>query len=167
VEVPHPVADVNTEDVGVEVFRVADAEDLFIAGAHRDANAGGSAAMAHASKSVSQGIHKAAIKPSTKVFQPHGFSQADHPDCGEAVVSAGTDVPTQLAQTIHSGLRSAGFNARLYDGDSCPPLGATTNVQGTWTRSMGADFLHVEASKPMRDDTSRRSVFSDTVAGAL
>jgi hypothetical protein len=167
VEVPHPVADANTEDVGVEVFREADAEDLFIAGAHRDTNAGGSADVAHASKSVFQGIHQAAIKPSTKVFQPHGFSQADHPNCGEAVVSAGTAPPTQLARTVHSDLRDAGFDARLYDGVSCPDLGATTNVQGIWTRAIGADFLHVEASKPIRDDIARRSVFSDIVAGAL
>jgi hypothetical protein len=123
--------------------------------------------MTHASKSVFQGIHKAAIKPSTKVFQPRGFSQADHPDCDEAVVSAGTVVPTQLAWDVHSGLQSAGFDARLYDGDSCPALGATTTIQGAWTRSIGADFLHVEASKLICENPACRSVFSDTVAGAL
>ena len=167
IEVAHPVADWNTEDVGAEVFREADAEDLFVAGAHRDANAGGSADMAHASKSVFQAIHKAAIEPATKVFQPHGFSQADHPDYGEAVVSAGTAPPTQLAQNVHSDLRNAGFDARLYDGVSYSDLGATTNVQGISTRAIGADFVHVETIKPIRDDATRRSLFSSTVAGAL
>jgi hypothetical protein len=167
IEVAHPVADWNTEDVGAEVFREANAEDLFVAGAHRDANADESADVAHASKSVFQAIHKAAIEPATKVFQPHGFSQADHPDYGEAVVSAGTAPPTQLAQNVHSDLRNAGFDARLYDGVSYSDLGATTNVQGISTRAIGADFVHVEAIKPIRDDDTRRSLFSKTVAGAL
>jgi hypothetical protein len=52
IEVAHPVADWNTEDMSAEVFRVANAEDLFVAGAHRDANADESADVAHASKSV-------------------------------------------------------------------------------------------------------------------
>ncbi len=167
VEVAHPVADWNTEDVGVETFRKANAEDLFIAGAHRYANVDGSADVAHAKTSVFEDIHKAAVESSTKVFQPHGFSQTEHPDYGEAVVSAGTAPPTQLAQDIHGALRNAGFDARLYDGVSYKDLGATTNVQGNSTRAIGANFLHVESIKSIRDDATRRSLFSDTIAGKL
>lgn len=166
VEVAHPVADWNTEDVGVETFRKANAEDLFVAGAHRYSNSDGSADVAHASASVFEGIHKAAVESETKVLQPHGFSQADHPDYGEAVVSAGT-APTQLAQDVHSALRGAGFDARLYDGVSYSALGATTNVQGKSARAIGADFLHVETIKPIRDDPARRSLLTTTLAGKL
>jgi acid phosphatase type 7 len=169
VEVPHPVADWNTEDVGVETFRKANAEDLFVAGAHRDANSDGSADVAHEADSVFEDIHEAAIGPSTKVFQPHGFSQANHPDCGEVVVSAGMSPPTQLAQKVDGDLRNAGFDTVLYDSDSsCRELGATTNVQGAFTRDViGADFLHVEVSRPIRDDAVRRSLLVDRIAGAL
>jgi len=167
VEVTHPVADWNTEDIGVETFRKANAEDLFIAGAHRYANSDGSADVAHADASVFEDVHEAAIESSTKVFQPHGFSQTSHPDCGEVVVSAGKSPPTELAQKVYDDLRSAGFNAILYDGDSCPELGATTNIQGVFARTIGANFLHVESSKPIRDDDARRSLLSGTIAGSL
>ncbi|PLS87041.1 MAG: hypothetical protein CYG60_04015 [Actinobacteria bacterium] len=166
VEVAHPVADWNTEDVGVETFRKANAEDLFVAGAHRYANSDGSADVAHASASVFEQIHKAAVESETKAFQPHGFSQADHPDYGEAVISAGT-APTQLAQDVHGALRGAGFDARLYDGVSYSDLGATTNVQGKSARAVGADFLHVETIKPIRDDPARRALLASTLAGKL
>jgi hypothetical protein len=59
VEVPHPVADWNTEDVGVEVFRETNAEDLLIAGAHGNTNPDKSADVAHADESVFEGIHAA------------------------------------------------------------------------------------------------------------
>ncbi len=167
VEVAHPIADWNTEDVGVETFRKANAEDLFVAGAHRYANSDGSADVAHASTSVFEEIHKAAVESETKVFQPHGFSQADHPDYGEAVVSAGTAPPTQFAQDVHVALRGAGFDARLYDGVSYSALGATTNVQGKSARALGADFLHVETIKPIRDDAARRSLLTTTLAQKL
>jgi hypothetical protein len=169
VEVAHPVADWNTEDVGVETFREANAEDLFIAGAHRAANSNGSADVAHAQTSVFQGIHDAAIEPPTNVFQPHGFDKAKHPNCGEAVVSAGRTPPTQLAREVHSALRNAGFDALLYNGRVCPALGATTNVQGKSTRAIGADFLHVESIKDIRDDMppGTRLRFSSTIAGKI
>jgi hypothetical protein len=167
VEVAHPVADWNTEDVGVETFRKANAEDLFIAGAHRYANSNGSADVAHAQTSVFQGIHEAAIEPPTNVFQPHGFSQTEHPNCGEAVVSAGTAPPTQLAQEVHGALRNAGFEVRLYDGVVCSQLGATTNVQGKSTRAIGANFLHVETIRSIRDNADRRLLLSGTIAGKI
>jgi len=167
VEVAHPVADRNTEDVGVETFREANAEDLFIAGAHRYANSNGSADVAHAQTSVFEGIHEAAIESPTNVFQPHGFSQTEHPNCSEAVVSAGTAPPTQLAQEVHSALQNAGFDARLYDGIVCSQLGATTNVQGKSTRAIGANFLHVETIGSIRDNADRRSLLSGTIAGKI
>ena len=166
VEVAHPIADASTEDVGVEVFRNADAEDLFVAGAHRNANAGGAADVAHEEASVFEAIHEAAVEAETVVFQPHGFSEAKHPGYGEIVVSAGTS-PTSLASDGRDALSVAGFDARLYDGDSYSDLGATTNVQGESARAAGAEFLHVEAVRTLRDDSARRAIFSDTLARFL
>ena len=161
------MADWNTEDVGVEVFRETNAGDLLIAGAHRNTNPDKSADVAHADESVFEGIHEAAIDAPTEVVQPHGFSQADHPDCDEVVVSAGTAPPSPLAQRVSGSLLNAGFASVLYDGDSCPTLGATGNVQGASTRDSGASFLHVETSKPIRDDPTRRSLLTGTIADGL
>ncbi len=189
VEVTHPVADWNTEDVGVEVFRKANAEDLFIAGAHRYANCDGpdvpcewpnldrAADVAHAAESVwsvFEDIHKAAIESPTDVFQPHGFSQTDHPQCGEVFVSAGTTPASLLAQKVHGALQNAGFDTRLYkvneDGTiECPELGATKNVQGASTRAIGADFLHVEMNGSIRnpDDPNYYPTLTPLVASTI
>lgn len=179
VEVTHPIADWNTENVGVELFRDANAEDLFIAGAHRYANCDGqdlpceehnpdrAADVAHAEQSVFNSIHQAAVEAPTEVAQPHGFSQEGHPDCDEVVVSAGAVPPSPLVQRVHGALLDVGFGALLYDGATCPALGATENEQGKWTRGIPADFVHVETSKPIRDDPARRSLLVAAIADAL
>lgn len=167
IEVVHPLADLDSEKVGLETFRRANAKYLLIAGAHRKSNADESADVAHAETSVFEQIHRAAISPSTKVLQPHGFSEAKHPHYGEVLVSPGTDRPTLLAKDISSALQGAGFDARLYDGVSYSELSATTNVQETSTREIGASFLHVELSRSVRDDDSRRAVLTDTLATNL
>jgi hypothetical protein len=190
VEVTHPVFDKHSEEFGVDVFLKANAEDLFIAGAHRYANCEGwkpchsldpnaAADVAHAPDSVFEGIHEAAVESPTNVFQPHGFDSANHPgeDCGEVFVSAGKEPPSPLAKEVHDTLQKAGFTARLFggqDGTNCKGLGATTNVQGIWTNQIGADFVHAEMSESVRRDPDdpqydpiRKSLLTGTIANAL
>ena len=188
VEVTHPVFDSRTEDFGLDVFQRANAEDLFIAGAHRYANCDGqqpcsspdpnaAADVAHAPDSVFEGIHEAAIESPTNVFQPHGFNSANHQgeDCGEVFVSAGKSPPSLLAEEVHDTLADAGFTARLFgSGTTCKGLGATTNAQGIWANQIGADFLHTEMRETIRRepgdpgyDPLRESLLTSTIAHAL
>ena len=190
VEVAHPVFDSRTEDFGLAVFQKANAEDLLIAGAHRYANCdeqqpcsspdpNAAADVAHAPDSVFEGIHEAAVESPTNVFQPHGFNSANHQgeDCGEVFVSAGKTPPSPLAEEVHDTLENVGFTARLFgaaDGATCKGLGATTNVQGTWTNQIGADFLHTEMRESIRRDPEdpnydpiRESLLTSTIADSL
>ncbi len=167
VEVVHPVSDLHSEKVGLETFRRANAKYLFISGAHRKAKAAGTADVAHDNTSIFEQIHKVAIDSANTVFQPHGFSQEDHPEYGEVVVSSGTDYPPPRVRDLQDALQEAGFDARLYDGDSYSELAGTTNVQGKSARAVGVEFLHLEVSRSIRERDHRRALLTNTIANHL
>lgn len=164
VEVAHPIADVDTEDIGVVAFRRAGARALFVAGAHRDANADGSADVAHRADTVFDAVHDASLASGLRVLQPHGFADSTLPN--EAVVSRG-DAPTPVTRGVEAALDSALFDACLYDGSTCSELGATTNVQGGSARAGGAEFVHVEVARRVRADATRRDHLATVVADSL
>lgn len=164
VQVAHPVADVDTEDIGVVAFRRADAQALFVAGAHRYANADGSADVAHRTDTVFDAVHDASLASGLRVLQPHGFADSTLPN--DAVVSRGA-APSSLTQRVETALDSALFDACLYDGTACSELGATTNVQGASARESGAEFVHVEVARRVRADVARRDQMATVVADSL
>ncbi len=171
VEVPHPVADAETENVGVQAFRHADARALFVAGAHRYANGTGDSAeadMAHRTESVFDAVHRRLLTAGVRVMQPHGFGETTHDAVGHDVVVSNGAVPTATTTAVATALTAAGYSTCLYDGDSlCWQLGATNNVQGTSTREAAGEFAHVESYTPIRTDTARRDLLARTVAGVL
>lgn len=171
VEVAHPVADANTEDVGVQAFREADAAALLVAGAHRYANGDGADAeadVAHRTDSVFDAVHRRLVHADLRVLQPHGFGEATHELVGHEVVVSNGGAPTVTTGSAWSALSAAGFVSCLYDGaQQCWQLGATRNVQGAQTRTAGGEFVHVESYTPIRTDSTRRDLLATTVAGVL
>ena len=164
VEAPHPKADVNSESMALDAFRSRNAVALMVAGAHRDANPDGSADVAHRTDSVFEVVHRAALTPSSRVYSAHGFADATLPGI-EAVVSRGAS-PSGATVKVSDAVAAAGFARCLYDGTRCKDLAGTTNVQGQSTRSAGADFVHVEVNRTVRDDPARRRRLAETVAAA-
>jgi hypothetical protein len=164
VEVAHPLADRNTEPVGVATFRDADASNLFVAGAHRYADQDGSADVTRNVNSVFEAVHRTVLQRGAAVFQPHGFDARDHASDGQVVVSSGIAPPEGLALAVADGLRLVGFAVCLYDGVHCADLGGTDNVQGMSAREAGAPFLHVEMSREVRDDMELRHQVAEVVA---
>lgn len=160
IEVPHPVADLASEDVGVRTFLAADAQALLIAGANREADDGGQADVAHRADSVFEAVHRELLGTVPTVLQVHGFDSAAHTrSFGDAVVSSGTAHLTSVADTLAGDLESAGWTVCRYDGKHCRGLGGTTNVQGDSTRALSAEFLHVELGlEPRRDSVTRARV---------
>jgi hypothetical protein len=165
VEVAHPLADRNTEPVGVATFRDADASNLFVAGAHRYANQDGSADVTRNVNSVFEAVHRTALLQGAAVFQPHGFSANQHPNDGQVVVSSGVAPPQELAVHVANDMEAQGFAACLYDAVHCTDLGGTDNVQGMSAREAGATFLHVEMSAEIRDDVTLRNELAGLIAG--
>lgn len=151
VEVPHPVADVDTELVGAEIFRLAGSANLFIAGAERNARADGSADVAHNARSVFEAIHEAVLTPQAIVVQPHGFeSTGTDRDYGDLVLSSGSASPPEAIRQLAASFQKAGLRVCLYDGLHCQGLGGTTNIQGRSTRVAGGLFVHMEMDLDLR-----------------
>lgn len=167
VEVPHPLYDVDTPQVGVEAFRRGDAQALLVAGTHRYANSDGSSDVAHEAGTMFALVHQAIVTGDQVVAQFHGFDGSDTGGLGDIVVSAGEPTPDVPVDSVTESLRGAGFDVCQYDGESCTSLGGTQNVQGEWCRTVRARFLHVELSREVRDQSTRRSLAATTVAEAL
>jgi hypothetical protein len=119
VEVAHPVADLKTLELGLELFRATDAAGLFVAGAHRDAGSNDSADVAHNPRTVFEAVHGAAVEAEWIVLQPHGFEEARRPDrFGDMVISSGS-TPTDLTRSLAERLTVAGFDVCLFGRDRC------------------------------------------------
>lgn len=165
VEVTHPRYDVHSADVGVAEFLRAAGADLFVAGAHRYANADGSADPAHRADSVFEAVHRSVLATGDRILQPHGF--ADDPLFGDLVVSAGVATPTPLIFRVAESLNASAFAVCVYDGDHCTGLGGTTNVQGASTRRAGAHFVHMEMSRSVRDSPEARARVVNAITPVL
>lgn len=167
VEVAHPVADVDTEDMGVVAFRAASARGLLVAGAHRYANVDGAADVAHRTDSVFHAVHDLTLTAAPDVLQPHGYadSTVEH----DVVVSRGA-APSTVTIDVDTALDGIPLDSCLYDGAECAELAGTRNVQGASTRAGSGDFVHLEVARRVRNDASARDavvvVAATTVASA-
>jgi hypothetical protein len=166
VEVAHPLDDIDTPPVGVQTFRLANAQALLVAGASRFAGVEGTADAAHAPGTPFDAVHRALLARGVVVFQPHGFESDQHPDYGDIVVSSGVFPPEPLARSVASALAHDRFTVCLYDGEHCSALGGTTNVQGASVREAGGHFLHIEMAASVRASPRLRNEVARAVARA-
>lgn len=155
VEVVHPIHDIDSHRVGLELFEAAGGRALLVAGAHRRANADGSADVARVPASVLETAHGALLRPGGVVVQPHGFDNERHRDVGHLVVSGGISTPPPFVTSLATSLGSIA-EVCLYDGEACRDLAGTENVQGRSARAAGATFVHVEFDRALRSDAARR-----------
>ena len=168
VQVPHPSADVNTEDLGVEVFRESRAAALLVAGTHRencmDPDVGNDdcadsdyascpADVAHREPSAFQAVHEALVDEGLTVLQLHGFRVGEGDEhraqYAEVIVSSGSTEPTRTARALSRSLSSEGLDACLFpEPVRCPGLGGTQNLQAH--TSPDHRFVHVEVRDDLR-----------------
>lgn len=162
IEIPHPKADIDSESLGVALFRAVPGSVLVIAGAHRRAAPEGRADMAHTTDSVFEAVHEALVAQRIPVMQLHGFDNETAPD-SDVVVSAGPKLRSDYVERVAKQLESAGLSVcRPWEG-RCSGLAATTNVQAQWSDTHDDDFAHVEVSRDNRDSADGR----DRVVAAL
>lgn len=166
VEVSHPIADLETAEMGLELFIETRAQALLIAGAHRDATPSGSADAAHRRDSVFHAVHEQVLDEDLVVVQPHGFATSgDRPF--EAVVSAGARRPTAIASDVAEVIAGSGARVCLFGNESCDDLGGTRNQQGITARRLGASFLHLEFDPALREPGPPRKRLIGQLAAAL
>jgi hypothetical protein len=165
-EAPHPIADRESEVAAANVATALRPSALLVAGSHRYADPGTLSDMAHAQVSVFEAVHEASMSATRVAVQIHGFSAPGHLGYPDLLLSAGTTAPGPAAQGLCETIARGGLGCTLFDGSAYTDLGATTNVQGVYTRrAFGADhFLHLETAELVRDDPAKMAVIADALA---
>jgi hypothetical protein len=165
IEVPHPNFDLDTEQVGVQLYRALPGSAVLIAGAHRRA-AGGLADVAHNANSLFNLVAEALARKGLPQVQLHGYEDGSLPGTG-VVVSAGATEHTALHERIADRIAANGTVVCRAWRESCGNLEGTTNVQGQDADSIGAVFAHVESDSEIRSDPTLRARLVAALAGAL
>ncbi|MFI9331626.1 hypothetical protein ACIGZJ_29315 [Kitasatospora sp. NPDC052868] len=163
VQVPHPVSDSRTEQLGVELFRAAPGGVLVLAGAHRKAGEGGSSDPAHRADTVFAAVVEALTARGLPGIQVHGFDEGSLPG-QDAVVSSGTGPAGAAAELTAGGLGQAGFAVCRAWREKCGQLEGTTNVEGRFAAGLGVPWLHVELGNGLRTEPGRRAAVAEVLA---
>lgn len=154
VEVPHPNADYDTENVGLAVLAAAPDSVYLQAGAHRRAD-DERADVAHQEDSL---FHALAVHLSGRLRLPqlqlHGFGERDDLDA-DIVLGGGPDDPAPPVRALADRLEDAGLDVcTAWDG-ACSELEGRTNVQGRAAALLDLPFAHVEMSASTRSDPEK------------
>jgi len=154
VEVPHPNADYDTEDVGLAVLAAAPDAVYLQAGAHRRAD-DERADVAHEEDSL---FHALAVDLSARLRLPqlqlHGFGDRDGLDA-DIVLGGGPDDPAPEVRALADRLESAGLDVCRAWTQRCSELEGRTNVQGIVAARAGLPFAHVEMSASIRSSPEK------------
>lgn len=190
VEAPHPRFDSRSSEIAATVYRDASAAGFLMAGAHRNSNGSDTADVAHLSDSIFQEVHEAWTEQNGErdAWQLHGFNLANHnppmPGDTDVVVSGGEGDVSEGMLAVNQFMESGGFVTYGYntlnindalnqqingnvDGQDFSGLGGTSNVQGQYTRSVGADFVHIEMAQSIRFDSNNRALASAAIVSAM
>lgn len=165
-QVPHPVSDRDTEDLGIRLLEQSPGGALVLAGSHRRAGKDGEADVAHREDSAFHAVVVELQKRGVPGVQLHGFTDSsDRP--WDAVVSTGAaeTAPAEVAALADrmddDGLRVCrAWEARC-------PLEGRSNVQGRSAEREHAGFVHVELARHARADDGRDTEEAAEALGEL
>ncbi|NUL33330.1 hypothetical protein HRW09_28145, partial [Streptomyces lunaelactis] len=153
VQVPHPIADADTERLGVRVLRNSPGGVMVLAGAHRTAGKGDAADVAHRTDSVFHEIVAELMGRGLPGVQLHGFADESFPRY-DAVVSTGAGGgAVEDGRRLAKAFRAAGLEVCRAWERECE-LSGTDNVQGRVAEREDRRFLHVELNASARADAA-------------
>ncbi|MEU9039089.1 hypothetical protein AB0D45_29880 [Streptomyces sp. NPDC048352] len=179
VQVPHPVADRDTERLGVSVLRGAPGGVMVLAGAHREAGGSGDgseggsrggaeggeddegtgsrdpADVAHRADSVFHAVVAELTRRGLPGVQLHGFADSSVPGTGAVVSTGAGSAAADDARRLAARLEDRGVEPCRAWAAACR-LSGRTNEQGRLAAAHGTRFLHLELSRSVRDDPRRR-----------
>jgi hypothetical protein len=164
IEVPHPAYDLNTEKLGVSLFRKLPGTAMLIAGAYRQAD-GNKADVAHNDQSMFQVFSEVFAQHQIAQLQLHGFAQRSLPGA-DAVVSTGSAAHNDRAVRVARELKGQNLIACRAWVSRCTGLEGTTNVQGMTAGDNDAEFVHLELTWSLRRDQPGRDRVQKAVEAA-
>ncbi|MFI5676937.1 hypothetical protein [Streptomyces cellulosae] len=157
VQVPHPVADTDTEQLGARVLLGSPGGVLVLAGAHRRAGVGDTADMAHRRDSVFDAVCDELAARGLPGIQLHGFADDSAPGY-DVIASTGTGQSGRTdGRRLADALRMRNFEVCRAWARSCAALEGHENVQGRKAATEHVPFLHIEFAHSVRTDDRRLS----------
>ena len=187
IEVPHIIADQQTEEIGARAFLMSSARGFLIAGAHRNANGHNTADVCNPIPSIFQAVHQAWVLSRTRVWQIHGFRLTNHPSFPsntQAVLSDGQGTISPEVLNLSQRMRISNFHSYVYNNlaPSAPlnrqvnqgirgrifsSLGGTQNVQSIYCHRQGNAFIHVELARSIRNNQTGREQVAKCIADSI
>ena len=182
-EAPHVYFDIGTGAIAVAAFLadpVGREHALFGNSSHRyqgNASASSGDNPADPAHNKAHPVHVATVAvlktSAVTVVQLHGFGASSTiPTSFAAIVSAGVAAGSTMTSTSVAssmGTVLTGTTARYPEQTAA--MGATTNVQGQYARSVGMAFVSIEMSNPVRTELAANPVsaarFGAAVAAAI
>lgn len=158
VQVPHPLFDTYTPQVGARSFLRHNMRFYSIAGAHRFANGpigtNPVSDVARDHPSIFQRAHE--VWSDTEALQLHGFNDSNpiYDDYPDVVISNGTTSPQPVLYTLADLLHQRNISAGVYDEETMNDLSllaATQNPQGQWSAQNERTFVHYEMARYLRE----------------
>ncbi|HEX2362029.1 MAG TPA: hypothetical protein VHI11_08165 [Jiangellaceae bacterium] len=156
---PHPIFDIATERLGLELWQRMPGSLLLVAGAHRRADDGRADPRDHPGSL----FHKFAavlLGAGLPHIQLHGFADASAPGL-DVVLSPGATTASVPITRVGDSLAAHGLAVARAWQVPVPNLGGTTNIQGRSAADSGAVFIHVEMS------ATARATMSEPLIAAL
>ncbi len=179
IHVNHPISDLNTEDIGADLYQDCRCRWLFIAGAERDANHTDpllQSDMARVTNSVFHRMYTRVAAANVRTVSVHGFRHANNPTLPagvDQVLSNGGRFFNDTAQVylaadlaLRPRLVNQGFVAGLYNETAgYNDLGATINPQGQHSNNTFGfgRWMSVETEKNVRDSASLWGTMNDVL----
>jgi hypothetical protein len=173
VEIPHPRSDLRTERIGLGVLDGLDGALLLQAGAHRHAGAPAWARRrADFPADVSHRPDSVFTRLATGLVAARGTSQVQVHGCADregfdVVASSGAAAVSPLLEDVARGLAAVGERVRGGGDPGCEKLSGLRNVQGRLAARRGTPFVHLELSRSLRRDPTRRAAVARAVADAV
>jgi hypothetical protein len=163
VQVPHPVADEDSEKLGVGVLRGTPGGVMVLAGAHRRAGEGNAADVAHRRDTVFDAVCGELARRRLPGIQVHGFADSSQPGY-DAIVSTGkADDAHDAARTLAHALGVHHLAVCRAWARDCS-LEGRTNEQSGVAAALHVPFLHVEFSRSVRTHHRRIAEAVDAMA---
>lgn len=166
IEVPHPISEQYTDQMGLQHWQAVPGCLLMLAGAHRDASSGLADVSLHTG-SLFHGVAASFADMKLPQIQYHGYADATAPSLTH-VVSSGTGIVGSAIRRVSQELTSAGFTVgNGWDSSgSGSGLTATTNVQGLDAAAKNTTWIHVTANATNRGSTDTRRLTTQSVIAA-
>jgi hypothetical protein len=158
VEVPHPIWDSQSPELGIEAYLGLSGSYFLMAGAHRYASGRDSVVsdMARSQSSLFMALHRRLADCETTTLQYHGFKADNHPGYPNIVLSNGSPDPPSILYRLQAALEAAGESTGVYNGQRWGDLSGRFNPQAAYSRSIGGSFFHLEHRYGVRARPHRR-----------